>query len=51
MTTDMTDMAFVISNWGSGNLNWLQHGVCTGSCDRVNTLSVLENLQIFTRDY
>jgi hypothetical protein len=23
MTTDMTDMAFVISNWGSGNLNWL----------------------------
>jgi len=51
MTTDMTDMAFVISNWGSGNLNWLQHGVCTGSCSASGTLSVISDFQIFTNSF
>lgn len=51
MTTDMTDMVLVISNWGSGNLDWLQHGVCSGSCDSQNTLSVLSNMQIFTKEF
>ena len=32
MTEDMKRMVIVMSNWGSGSLNWLQHGVCSGSC-------------------
>jgi len=51
MSSDMTDMVFAISNWGSGSLDWLQHGVCTGTCSQSSTLSVFSNLQIFTGAY
>ena len=34
MTADIQDMAIVISNWGSYSLNWLQHGICSGGCDK-----------------
>merc|ERR1712109_226953 len=48
MTTDMTDMVLVISNWGSGNLDWLQHGVCSGTCSRSGTFSAISDFQITT---
>jgi hypothetical protein len=47
MSSDMTDMMFVFSNWG-GSLDWLQHGVCNGSCDQSATFSSFDNLKIFT---
>jgi len=48
MTDDMTDMALVISNWGSSGLDWLQHGVCTGTCSRSGTFSSISDFQITT---
>lgn len=41
-------MAFALSNWGPQNSSWLEHGVCEGSCDRVNTLSAFSNLRFNT---
>jgi len=48
MSDDMTDMALVISNWGSSGLDWLQHGVCTGTCSRSGTFSSISDFQITT---
>ena len=41
-------MAIAISNWGSSSLDWLQHGVCSGSCNEQTTLSVFSNIKIHT---
>ena len=41
-------MVFAISNWGSHQFDWLQHGVCTGQCDPKTTLSVFSNIKITT---
>lgn len=49
MTADIQNMSIVISNWGSYSLNWLQHGVCSGGCDPLNTLSSVSNLKIKMR--
>ena len=48
MTEDMKRMVFVISNWGSDSLNWLQHGVCSGSCSNSSTRSIIKNIEIQT---
>ena len=48
MTSDMSKMVISLSNWGADGLDWLQHGVCSGSCDRNNTLSTLSNLEFNT---
>ena len=45
MSTDMTQMVISISNWGSGNFDWLQHGECSGSCSHTATWSSLKNLK------
>jgi len=44
----MTNMVIAISNWGSNSLDWLEHGICQGSCSQSNTLSVLSNIQVWT---
>jgi len=44
MSSDITQMVIVLSNWGSDSLNWLQHGVCEGSCSRTDTLTQFSNL-------
>lgn len=51
MSASMKNMAFVISNWGMDNLDWLQHGVCSGSCSNSDTLSVFSNLRIYASAY
>ena len=48
MTQAMRTMVFAISNWGSHQFDWLQHGVCTGQCNPVTTLSVFSNIKIRT---
>lgn len=49
MTTDMSKMVIAISNWApEGSLDWLQHGACSGSCDKDNTFSTLSNLKFVT---
>jgi len=51
MTEDIKSMVFAISNWSSDDLDWLQHGACTGTCDPYTTLSVLKNLKFKTSTY
>lgn len=51
MSNDMTDMMFVFSNWGDTSLDWLQHGVCEGNCDRNSTISSFSNVKIWTSGY
>lgn len=41
-------MAFVLSNWSPRNLDWVQHGTCSGSCDKENVLSTISNLRFNT---
>ena len=48
MSTDMTHMVIAISNWSSDNFDWLQHGVCSGSCSQTTTWSELSNLKFYT---
>jgi hypothetical protein len=48
MSADMTQMVISISNWGSDNFDWFQHGACSGSCSQSNTLSTLSNLSFKT---
>ena len=42
-------MVIVISNWGSTSLDWLQHGVCSGTCNESTTLSAFSNIKIYTK--
>jgi len=54
MTQDIQSMVWSISNWGaetSGGIDWLEHGVCTGTCDRFMTETTLKNLAFITADY
>ena len=48
MTEAMKSMVFAISNWGSDNIDWLQHGACTGSCDPSTNVNVFRNIEIYT---
>ena len=41
-------MAFVLSNWAPRQLDWVQHGTCTGECDRDNVLSTISNIRFST---
>ena len=45
MSNDMNQMVIAISNWGSDNMSWLDHDICSGSCSTTNTWSSLKNLQ------
>ena len=49
ITADMRDMVLVFSNWGSDSLDWLQHGVCSGSCSTTATSQTFTNLKITTK--
>ena len=49
MTAAIQDMVIVISNWGSTSLDWLQHGVCSGTCNESTTLSAFSNIKIYTK--
>ena len=51
MTTDIQHMAFAISNWSGDDIEWLQHGACTGTCDKWNTYSTFKNLKFTTAQY
>ena len=48
MSSDLTQMVFVLSSWGMDNADWLQHGVCSGSCDHDATWTLFENLTFTT---
>ena len=48
MSTDMTKMVISFSNWSSGSLNWLQHGVCSGSCNTGTNTQTFSNLKFST---
>ena len=50
MSHDVSHMVFVFTNWGNSDLDWLQHGVCQGSCSETNTLSTIKHLEIKTTD-
>ena len=41
-------MVFALSHWESGNLDWMQHGVCSGSCQST-AQQVYSNLQFWTQ--
>ena len=43
-------MAFVMSNWGSDDIPWLQHDACSGSCDNLPDL-VFANLTFNSEGY
>lgn len=49
MSDDMKNMVFVFSNTDSSDLDWLQHGSCTGECDPYKTGSVFTNMSIITK--
>ena len=38
-------MVIVFSNWSSDNLDWLQHGACSGSCNQSTTFSSFSNIR------
>jgi len=48
MTSDITNMAFAFSHWDGGSLDWMQHGVCTGGCERT-AMNHYSNLQFWTQ--
>lgn len=48
MTSDITQMVVVLSNWGADSLNWLEHGACTGSCSRSETFQSFSNLSFLS---
>jgi len=52
MTSAIENMVIAISNVGgtSQELDWLQHGVCTGGCDQNTNLSVVSNIRIYNKD-
>lgn len=47
MSKDMTQMVIAISNWG-GDFDWLEHGVCEGTCSATDTFSSIKNLAFMT---
>ena len=49
MTADMKEMIFIFSTWGSNNLDWLQHGSCTGTCDPSYSGAVISNISIMSQ--
>ena len=48
MSSDITQSAFVISNWSSDGMYWLQGDSCEGSCSTTDTFSQLSNMAFYT---
>lgn len=46
-------MVFAISNWAAEypSLDWLQHGMCEGTCSRVDTFSRIKNMSFKTASF
>ena len=51
MTEDIQSMAFAISSWSTENLDWLQHGQCSGTCSTIDTATQIRNLVFRTAAY
>jgi len=51
MTSDIQRMAFAISNWSGDNIDWLQHGACSGQCVPGDTYSTFRNLKFTTAEF
>ena len=47
MTSDITQMVFSMSHWASGDLSWMQHDSCSGSCQS-NATQTFSNLKFYT---
>ena len=48
MSDDLAgNMVITMSIWNAGNLDWLQHGACTGSCT-TDSMHTVSNIKVTT---
>ena len=47
LTSTITQMAWTLSHWRDDTLTWLEHGVCTGTCEH-DAVNKYQNLAFWT---